>query len=178
MDYFSGSLDGDCDFEINLNDNILTVNSIEGYGNLSEKTFKMLKACETSIAFDFLIKIDSKIIENMHNKTSDLFSFDNFTKCFYNETIFSDYGGFTPINGTTITSFRNWASSKKLFVLPEIFLSNHNLDSFPSHYWAGGAYCLSSENVKKIIKKSKLFEDCKNLIGGCEDLCVGIACNE
>ena len=153
------------------------LNTVESYDNLSIKTFKMLSACNLSFSFDFLLKVDCRIIDNLHNNTSDLFSFENFLKAFFNETLFADYGGFTPIIGTTNNSFRQWASSKKLFVLPEIFLNEIGINSLPSNYWAGGAYCLSSQCVEKIIKQTKLFESCKNLMGGCEDLCVGIAVN-
>jgi hypothetical protein len=155
----------------------LKLNTEESYDNLSIKTFKMLSSCSTIFDFDFLLKVDCKIIDDQHNSTSSLFSFENFNKCFYDESMFKDYGGFTPIVGSTVESFRNWASSKKLFVLPEIFISNHNLDGLPNHYWAGGGYCLSKIYVNRIIEQENLFRECKNLMGGCEDICVGIACN-
>lgn len=164
-------------FYYSAQDSKLELKTEESYENLSGKTYEMLSSCSTIFHFDFLLKVDCRIIDNLHNKTSDLFSFENFNKCFYNESMIKDYGGFTPIIGNTIEGFRNWAYSKKLFVLPEIFVSNHCPNGLPDHYWAGGAYCLSREYVKKIIKQKKLFEDCKNLMGGCEDMCVAIACD-
>lgn len=175
--YYADPSLGKDDFHYETNTEILKLNTEESYDNLSIKTFKMLSCCSTIFHFDFLLKIDCRIIDNLHNHTSPLFSFENFKKCFYDESMFDDYGGFTPIIGSTVEGFRNWASSKKLFVLPEIFISNYSLDGLPDHYWAGGGYCLSKKYVSKVIKQKDLFEDCKNLMGGCEDMCVGIACN-
>jgi hypothetical protein len=177
ISYYADPSPDKSDFHYDASSKILRLNTEESYDNLSIKTFKMLSCCSTIFDFDFVLKIDCRIIENLHNQTSPLFSFENFKKCFYDESMFKDYGGFTPIIGSTIEGFRNWASSKKLFVLPEIFISNHSLSGLPDHYWAGGGYCLSKGYVSKVIKQKDLFEDCKNLMGGCEDMCVGSACN-
>lgn len=174
--YYADPMIG-CDFIHNTKELELKIKTEESYNNLSTKTIKMISSCLEISDFDFILKIDCRIIENLHNHTSSLFSFENFTKCFYNESMFKDYGGFTPIIGTTITGFRDWASSKSMFVLPEVFESIHCPHGLPKHYWAGGGYCLSRSNAEKVASQKELFEDCKNLMGGCEDICVGIACN-
>jgi hypothetical protein len=153
----------------------LVVNTSESYDNLCIKTLKMLNACHTALSFDFLIKIDCTIIEGRHNHISDLFSFENFVKTFYSNTLFQEYEGCVPITHSSVGSFRAWASSKKLFVLPEILLSKYDLEILPQHYWAGSCYCLQQNIIAKILEQDNLFKDFQELMGGCEDLCIGLA---
>lgn len=161
--------------EYQIKNNTLTVKTQESYDNLCIKTYKMIQACDQLFDFDYLLKIDSNIIENRHNKTSMLFSFEYFLEKFYNSGVIGEYNGLTPIIGNTIHSFRNWANSKSLFVLPEVIISELGDDRWPNSYWAGGCYCLGIDSISKILQQKSLFDKFKNLMGGCEDMCIAIA---
>ena len=163
--------------EYAFKNNILTLKTEESYDNLCIKTYKMIDACSKLFNFDYLLKIDSNIIKNRHNKTSMLFSFEYFLKKFYNEGIIGEYNGLTPVQGNTIQQFRNWASMKKLFVMPEALISEIGESKWVMEYWAGGCYCLGQESVKKIASQKKMFHRFKNLMGGCEDMAIGTALN-
>lgn len=155
--------------------NTLTVNTEESYDNLCIKTYKMLEACYYLFDFDYLVKIDANIIANNHNHTSPLFSFEYFMEKFQQEAIIGEYNGLTPIKNNTISTFRNWASMKKIFVMPEALISDIGEDKWPPNYWAGGCYCLGKKSVKKILTQKDLFDKFKNLMGGCEDMAVACA---
>lgn len=158
--------------EYQLKNNTLTVKTQESYDNLCIKTYKMIQACNQLFEFDYLLKIDSNIIENRHNKTSMLFSFEYFLEKFYNSGVIGEYNGLTPITGNTIESFRNWANSKSLFVMPEVILSELGDSCWPKSYWAGGCYCLGKNSILKILQQKNLFGKFKNLMGGCEDMAI------
>tara|TARA_B100000035_G_scaffold106874_1_gene90641 strand:+ start:790 stop:1446 length:657 start_codon:yes stop_codon:yes gene_type:complete len=158
--------------EYQLKNNTLTVKTQESYDNLCIKTYKMIQACNQLFEFDYLLKIDSNIIENRHNKTSMLFSFEYFLEKFYNSGVIGEYNGLTPIAGNTIESFRNWANSKSLFVMPEVILSELGGNCWPKSYWAGGCYCLGKNSILKILQRKDLFDKFKNLMGGCEDMAI------
>jgi hypothetical protein len=161
--------------EYSFKNNILTLKTEESYDNLCMKTYNMIDACSKLFDFDHLLKIDSNIIKNRHNKTSMLFSFEYFLKKFYNEGVFGEYNGLTPIQGNTVEQFRNWASSKKLFVMPEVLISEIGESKWATNYWAGGCYCLGQKSIQKVIAQKKLFQKFKNLMGGCEDMAVASA---
>lgn len=158
--------------EYELKNNTLTVKTQESYDNLCIKTYKMIQACNQLFEFDYLLKIDSNIIENRHNKTSMLFSFEYFLEKFYNSGVIGEYNGLTPITGNTIESFRKWANSKSLFVMPEVIVSELGNNRWPKSYWAGGCYCLGKNSILKILQQKNLFSKFKNLMGGCEDMAI------
>ena len=158
-----------------LQGNCLKLNTQESYNNLCIKTYKMLEACRELFDFDYLLKIDSNIIENRHNKTSHLFSFEYFIHKYYNTGVIGEYNGLTPIMGNTVKQFKSWANSKKLSVMPESLLSKLGANKWPMNYWAGGCYCLGKKSIDKILKQKNLFLDFKNLMGGCEDMAVASA---
>jgi hypothetical protein len=155
--------------------NTLTVNTEESYDNLCIKTYKMLKSCYDLFIFDYLVKIDANIIANNHNRTSHLFSFEYFLEKLQKEGIIGEYNGLTPIKPNTISTFRNWASMKKIFVMPEALISDIGEGKWPKQYWAGGCYCLGKKSVEKVLKQKDLFDKFKNLMGGCEDMAVACA---
>lgn len=163
--------------ECKLKNNTLTVKTEESYDNLCIKTYKMIQACDQLFEFDYLLKIDSTIIENTHKDISFLFSFEYFLKKFYSDGVIGEYNGLTPITNNTIGSFRNWANSKSLFVLPEVIISEHGEKSWPKNYWGGKCYCLSKRNIFKILSKKSIFLQFKNLMGGCEDMCIRFSLN-
>jgi hypothetical protein len=169
IDVFANPLIND---RFNLKEGSLTVKTEESYSNLCIKTYKMIEACVESFDFDYLLKIDGNIIENRHNETSMLFSFDYFLEKFYNEGVVGEYNGLTPITNNTIKQFRNWASSKKIFVMPEALISYIGKNKWAEDYWAGNCYCLGRSSIDKILKQKDLFIKFKNLMGGCEDFCV------
>ena len=164
--------DPSIDDNFQFKDSLLTLKTEESYENLCMKTYKMIEACAELFDFDYLLKIDSNIIENRHNATSMLFSFDYFLKKFYNEGVIGEYNGLTPIMNNTIEQFRNWASSKSLFVMPEALLSDIGEDKWAKNYWAGGCYCLGKNSIDKILKQKELFIKYKNLMGCCEDMAI------
>lgn len=165
------------DNEFEFKGNLLTLKTEESYNNLCMKTYQMIEACSKTFDFDYLLKIDANIIENRHNATSMLFSFDYFLQKFYNEGVIGEYNGLTPIMNNTVDQFRNWASSKNLFVMPEALISDIGEDKWVKDYWAGGCYCLGKNSINKILNQKDLFVKFKNLMAGCEDMCVGVACN-
>ena len=136
---------------------VLTLKTQESYNNLCIKTYKMIEACKELFEFDFLLKIDGNIIKNKHNKTSMLFSFEYFLEKFYNQGVIGEYNGLTPIRGNTLQQFRNWASMKKLFVMPEALISDIGESKWATDYWAGGCYCLGKKSINKIIKQKKII---------------------
>ena len=147
--------------EYSFKNNILTLKTEESYDNLCIKTHKMIDACSKLFNFDYLLKIDSNIIKNRHNKTSMLFSFEYFLKKFYKEGVIGEYNGLTPIKGNTIEQFRNWASMKKLFVMPEVLISEIGESKWAKSYWAGGCYCLGQKSIQKVIAQKKYFKNLK-----------------
>ena len=155
--------------------NRLTVKTEESYDNLCIKTYKMIEACSREITFDYLVKLDCNIIENRHNKTSNLFSFEYFIEKFNDPGIIGEYNGLTPIKNNTVSTFRNWASMKKIFVMPEALISDIGEDKWPTEYWAGGCYCLGKKSVAKILKQKELFYKFKRLMGACEDMAIAAA---
>ena len=163
------------DQEYVFGNNVLTLKTQESYNNLCIKTYKMIEACKDLFEFDFLLKIDCNIIKNRHNKTSMLFSFEYFLEKFYNQGVIGEYNGLTPIQGNTLQQFRNWASMKKLFVMPEALISDIGESKWATDYWAGGCYCLGKKSINKIIKQENLFKKFKNLMAGCEDMAIGSA---
>lgn len=163
------------DQEYVLENNVLTLKTQESYNNLCIKTYKMIEACKELFEFDFLLKIDGNIIKNRHNKTSMLFSFEYFIEKFYNQGVIGEYNGLTPIQGNTLQQFRNWASMKKLFVMPEALISDIGENKWATDYWAGGCYCLGKKSINKIIKQKNLFKKFKNLMAGCEDMAIASA---
>ena len=91
---------------------------------------------------------------------------------FQNKGIIGEYDGLTPIKNNTVSTFRNWASMKKMFVMPEALISDIGKDKWPTEYWAGGCYCLGKKSVEKILTQKNLFDKFKNLMGGCEDMAI------
>lgn len=151
----------------------LIIKTEEDYTNLCMKTYYMIDYFMCKTINDYFIKIDSKIIEGEHNKTSNLFSFDNFLKKFNEGAFKENYGGACPILGANPNHLRHWASTKNLTVIPELLLSELDIDKFPLKYWAGSAYSLSRGAAHKAHGRKDVFEAFKRLMSGCEDLCIG-----
>jgi len=155
------------------NDHELIVKTQESYDNLCIKTYEMIKSCLSFFDFDILIKLDASIINDKHVSVSSVFSFNNFINSFENGFFLrEEYGGYAKIEGNSIGSFRNWASSQGLFVLPEALFSEIGQDKWPSWYWSGKCYSLSRDLCEKVVSYPDVFEKFKNLMGGCEDFCV------
>ena len=151
----------------------LTVKTKESYDNLSVKTIQMIKSCKELFNFDFLIKIDSSIISKASSEIHDVFSFNNFLSKFNDDFLEQDYNGYVPIIGNTIESFKGWARSKNLTVMPELIFGSLGYENWPSKYWGGKCYILSNNSVDKLIKNEDLFHVFKDHMGACEDFCVG-----
>lgn len=128
----------------------LIIKTEEAYDNLCMKTFYMIEYFLTVTSFDFILKLDSKIIEGRHNNTSHLFSFENFLDNFYKNSFEQDYGGACGIIGTNPTLLRSWASSKNLTIMPELLLTELGIEEFPMKYWAGSSYSLSRKFAQKV----------------------------
>ena len=161
----------DNDFVLDGDD--LTVKTEEDYLNLSTKTFLMIKHCYENFDFDFLVKIDSSIIEDNHLSVSSVFSFENFKNKFKESFFSKPYNGYAKIEGNTLESFRNWASSKSIFVLPEPLFEEIGFSRWPESYWSGKSYSISRELIPLVIENESLFYKFKNLMGACEDFCIG-----
>jgi hypothetical protein len=160
--------------EYAFKNNILTLKTEESYDNLCIKTYKMIDACSKLFNFDYLLKIDSSIIKNNHISVSPAFSFYNFENKFKENFFSKPYNGYVKIEGNSLESFRNWASSKSLFVLPEALFSEVGFDKWPKSYWGGKCYSVSKELIPLVVQNESLFYKFKNLMGGCEDFCIGM----
>ena len=156
----------------------LVIKTEEEYTNLCMKTFHMIEYFIALTSCDFFMKVDSKIIEGQHDKTSEQFSFNHFLRKFNEKAFESDYGGACPILGANPNQLRYWASSKNLTVMPELLLTELGINEFPIKYWAGSSYSLSRANAHKATQRKDVFESFKNLMAGCEDLCVGTIVNK
>lgn len=156
----------------------LIVKTEESYVNLCMKTFHMINYFVQNTTYDYFIKIDCNIIEGNHNSTSQLFSFEHFLEKFNKGAFKNDYGGACPILGANPNQLRHWASTKKLTVMPELLLSELGIDEFPLKYWAGSSYSLSRNNALKAVKYKNVFKSFKNMMAGCEDLCIGTIVNK
>ena len=159
--------------EYNYKNNELTVKTEESYTNLSIKTYKMIETCINIFDFNFLIKLDSAIIQNKYNHINSKFSFEYFVKSFKSGKILKDYGGCCPILATSIDSLNHWSNSKGLESSPSLFLMSIGRE-LPQHYWAGSSYCLSRKNCLKVIKNEDVFSKAKDYMCGIEDLSIGI----
>ena len=100
-------------------------------------------------------------------------TFDHFLKKFKEGAFKEEYGGACPILGANPNQLRHWANSKNLSVMPELLLTELGIDEFPIKYWAGSSYSLGRGNTYKITQNKHVFDSFKNLMAGCEDLCVG-----
>lgn len=156
----------------------LIIKTEEEYTNLCMKTFYIVDYFMQNTIFDFLMKVDSKIIEGQHNGVSSQFSFEHFEQKFKEGAFLENYGGACPIIGANPNQLRFWASTKNLTVMPELLLSEIGIEEFPFKYWAGSSYSLSRGNAYKITQHKHVFESFKNLMAGCEDLCVGTVVNK
>jgi hypothetical protein len=161
------------EFDYLLNGSTLTEKTKESYDNLSVKTIQMIKSCKDLFNFYFLIKIDSSIISDNSSNIHDMFSFKNFTSKFNDKFLSEDYNGYVPIVGNSIESFKAWARSKNLTVMPELIFGSIGFDNWPSKYWGGKCYILSNASIDKLIKNEDLFHVFKDHMGACEDFCVG-----
>jgi hypothetical protein len=153
--------------------NSVILEAEDDYSKLSIKTIKMVEYSVNNIDFDFLVKIDSSIVSDAHVSSSNLFSFDNFIRKFNSNFFNLEYNGYVPILRNTFKSFRSWAASKKLAVMPEILFQDIGLDMWPNSYWGGKCYSISLQCCHALINNKPLFYRFKELMGGCEDLCVG-----
>ena len=156
----------------------LIIKTEEEYTNLCMKTFYMVDYFMQNTIYDYFMKVDSNIIKGNHNATSELFSFDHFLKKFNEGAFKNQYGGACPILGANPNQLRHWANSKQLSVMPELLLTELGIDEFPIKYWAGSSYSLARGNTYKITQHKHVFHSFKNLMAGCEDLCVGTIVNK
>lgn len=163
----------DIESTYHLSGSVLKVRTRESYDNLSVKTIEMIKSCKDLFDFDFLIKIDSSIVSDASSKIHHLFSFENFVSNFNDSFINKDYNGFVPILGNTVDSFKRWARSKKLTVMPELLFGSMGYDNWPEKYWGGKCYCLSNDSINKLIKNEDMFYLFRDYMGACEDFCIG-----
>jgi hypothetical protein len=166
--------DESIDKDFILDEDSLILKTEEDYLNLSVKTFLMIKHCYENFEFDFLLKIDSSIIEDNHFSVSPVFSFENFKNKFKESFFSKPYNGYAKIEGNSLESFKNWASLKSVFVLPEPLFEEIGFDKWPNSYWSGKSYSISRELIPLVLESESLFYKFKNLMGGCEDFCIGM----
>lgn len=151
----------------------LIIKTEEEYTNLCMKTFYMIDYFMQNTTYDYFMKVDSNIIKGNHDTTSELFSFNHFLKKFNEKAFKENYGGACPILGANPNQLRYWANSKNLSVMPELLLTELGIDEFPIKYWAGSSYSLGRGNAYKVTQNKNTFKSFKNLMAGCEDLCIG-----
>lgn len=166
--------DNDIDEPYLYRNNELTVKTEEAYENLSIKTYKMISACVDLFDFDYLIKLDSSLINYDYGRLDFRFTFDYFTQKFSEGHLTSkDYSGCILILGQNIETLKCWSLSKNLDTSPSLFLTMCSINTLPD-YWSGKTYSLSKTACKKVLKKKHIFELAKEYMAGIEDLSIGI----
>lgn len=156
-----------------LNNNKLLLSCEEDYSKLSQKTFEMIKTCNSLFEFDHLIKIDCNIFEYINTNygfpyevLDDFLNEDtliNFMS--YNQN--NDYFGAMISHAGSEDSLKIWSRQKKLKTKSLEF--NHRVPFF-----IGKLYSLSRNFCEFVssndAKESKFF---KKYYGGIEDLYIG-----
>lgn len=139
----------------------------EDYKKLSLKTYKMIEYFNKYHDFDFLLKIDSSIID----RDSDVrqYTFSNFENNYRNKLFIRDYDGVLNVENHSFQYIQQWANSKNLKVEPEKIFGDEKIPDF----WGGNAYVLSKKACGILSQNENYFLDFEKHMAGCEDLCVG-----
>ena len=153
-----------------LKGNNLYLNTEENYLNLSVKTFMMIKYCLKIFNFDYLIKIDSSLIE--YKSYNEKLSFDSFEKWFYEKKWRSSYSGIFLNKDVSIKSINYWKNSKGIKKRCKIFKLYKKDKVF--NYYSGKAYSISKSNCKKVISNKNAI-NYKLYMYGIEDIMISEA---
>lgn len=148
-------------------DGKIFLNVEEGYDKLSLKTFKMIEYFYKYHDFDYLLKIDSSIIDR--DSSIRQYTFDNFENNFRYKLFNRDYDGVLNVENHSFRYIRQWAQSKNMQAYPEKIFKNEKIPDF----WGGNAYALSRKSCKVLSQNGDTFSEFKKHMCGCEDLCVG-----
>jgi len=143
------------------------LNVEEGYDKLSLKTFKMIEHFNKYYDFDYLLKIDSSIIDR--DSSIRQYTFHNFENNFRYKLFERDYDGVLNVENHNFRYIHQWAQSKNMKAYPEKIFKNEKIPDF----WGGNAYALSKKSCKILSQNREVFHDFKQYMCGCEDLCVG-----
>lgn len=153
-------------------DNKVFLETKEDYKELSLKTYEMINYFNKYYDFDFLLKIDSSIID----RDSDIrqYTFRNFENNYRNKLFIRDYDGVLNVENHSFRYIHQWAQSKNMKASPEHIFGNGKIPDF----WGGNAYVLSKKSCEILSQNKNIFEDFKEHMCGCEDLCIGYILNK
>ncbi|MCW8926484.1 MAG: hypothetical protein OQJ84_09520 [Xanthomonadales bacterium] len=135
----------------------LTVNTVESYSNLCQKTFKMIRYCAERIPFDYLVKMDvTSGIESMNlnpeivNRVSNQQVMINYLKEIKNfnvDDMNSDYTGWRRITANR-DGVERWAKLKDVKINYVKMLG----EGVTLTYYSGKCYTISRRFAKYIGK--------------------------
>lgn len=160
--------------------NILHLSCTESYDSLSIKTYEMIRMCTTYKNFDFLIKIDSSIVNYANCKNAgyskrvrnfyyDLKRIKFLLNNDFNFRLYNDYGGLHLTKGGTKQGYNNWANFKKVKINYDKIFSNE----CPPIKYTGKLYFLSKHLCKEVMQLGEQMAiDHKNYLAGSEDTLV------
>jgi len=138
----------DKEYILNKENNTLVVKAEENYAKLSLKTYQMIKACVEFQNFDYLIKVDSTVIDEAR------FSFKYFEEKYYSENFYKEYGGIKHWSPPpTISGIARWAKEKGIDTQPHnIYATDQEVPS----YYDGKCYVVDFEFCKYISENGEV----------------------
>jgi len=157
------------EYIIDKQNNTLIVKAEEEYSKLSLKTYQMIKACVDFEEFDYLIKVDSTIVDDLTMNSRGM-RFETFLNKYYSRSLYEDYDGpwFLSVTNKNII---NWFKMQGIsHTNPyKVFKSDEDIPSF----YSGKSYIVGYEFCKYISKNGKpLAELMVEHVGGAEDLTI------
>ena len=159
--------------ETSLNGDILKLNTSEDYSKLSQKTYQMIKTCNSLFEFEHLIKIDCNIFEYINTNygypfvvLDDFLNEDSVTNLIVEDT-HEDYTGLLLSQTNNENSLYTWAKKKNIKV--NQLKHTHCVPFFTGKiYKMNRLFC----NYIELNGKSEANYFAKNY-GGAEDLYIG-----
>ena len=159
--------------ETSLNGDILKLNTSEDYSKLSQKTYEMIKTCNSLFEFEHLIKIDCNIFEYINTNygfpyvvLDDFLNEDSVTNLIVEDTQ-EDYTGLLLSQTNNENSLYTWAKKKNIKV--NRLMHTHCVPFFTGKiYKMNRLFC----NYIELNGKYEANYFAKNY-GGAEDLYIG-----
>ena len=153
----------------------------ESYGELSVKTYEMIKYCVSNFEFDVLIKIDSTIIGydvrlnmKLGNGVSDfVYNLTDVEKMLFSDSWFDDhgdYGGVVLYDSPDEHGLRFWGVDRSVS-LPITYDANFQPSSA---YYTGKFYFMSKKLCEYVMENGEeLARSYVKNLGGSEDVFIG-----
>lgn len=149
----------------------MVLNTKESYSNLAVKTFKMIESCVKEFDFDFLVKVDSTLI-NYRNQTQQFHLWSTFEKFFNDTKSYSkEYNGVKRWHRFQINEAMLWSQHQGMLPVQrkmvDIFRGNVPFEArcgkwyntkFPG-YFSGKSYLISRKFSEYIVDEGKVICD-------------------